>query len=392
MKASEAHFSAFRGSPYTPEASLRLSLEGRCCSLVQRESASAFRPRQLAREATAGACSEIPCEAHLPAFRGSPPPETGGKGRLARRESAPDFRPPQVGREATDAYIPSLLQGGVASPRAGVGPRSGTGSGRHRRGAAATVVVVALTVLLCLGGVLGIVLSKPVKSPNLLAAYSASLRERTPHQRHNAQLAARRLDGVVIPAGGAFSFNAVLGGWTASQGYLKAPVSYDGVLVDDYGGGVCETSTVVYNAALLAGLTVVERHPHTFAPSYVPPGRDAAVAYSNVDLKLRNPYRTPVVLHVGIEYGDLICRISGDVKDPPRVSLRSQTLDWHTAPRVPPIQSGGSKTARWNLLGRDGVRVAVYRDILSPNGDVIESTLQSDNTYRPMAGVVTAPH
>jgi hypothetical protein len=247
--------------------------------------------------------------------------------------------------------------------------------------------IAGLAVLLCLAGVIGIVISKPSPPPKVLAAYSAGLRERTPHQRHNAQLAARRLNGTVIMPGGTFSFNAVLGGWTASQGYLKAPVSYDGVLVDDYGGGVCETSTVVYNAGLLAGLIVIERHAHTFAPSYVPAGRDAAVAYSSIDLKLRNPYSVPVTLNVTASGEALTGRITGDIASPPRVVIRTQPLDWHQAPRIAASESGGSKTARWNLLGRDGVRVAVYRDIFDASGALISTTLQSDNTYQPMAGV-----
>ena len=62
---------------------------------------------------------------------------------------------------------------------------------------------------------------------------------------------------MVIGAGRTFSFNRTVRGWSADRGFVKAPVSYDGVLVDDYGGGVCQCSTTLYNAALLAGAAVV---------------------------------------------------------------------------------------------------------------------------------------
>ena len=138
-----------------------------------------------------------------------------------------------------------------------------------------------------------------------LAGYATSLRGRTGSQRINARKAAKALDGRIIAPGAIFSFNKVVKSWSFDQGYLKAPVSYDGERSRAYGGGVCQTSTTLYNAALLANLPIIERHTHVFAPHYVPPGRDAAVAQLTIDLRFRNPYAWPIRIRA-IANGDTL--------------------------------------------------------------------------------------
>lgn len=130
--------------------------------------------------------------------------------------------------------------------------------------------------------------------------YTTTLEGRTKGQRHNAIRSAARIDGAVIPPRGVFSFNERVGTFTQDQGYRKAPVSYNGQLITAWGGGVCQTSSTLYNAALAAGMRIVERHAHQFAPAYVPPGRDAAVAYRNIDLRFLNPYDFPVRLRARV--------------------------------------------------------------------------------------------
>ncbi len=143
----------------------------------------------------------------------------------------------------------------------------------------------------------------------VLAEFATSLSGRTRGQRHNALLSARRVSGTVLPSNTTWSFNQCVGQWIRGEGYVRAPVSYGGILVPAWGGGVCQTSTAVYNAALLAGLEVVERHPHVIAPRYVAPGLDAAVAQGIADLKVRNPYPFPVRLELSEERSQLRCRV-----------------------------------------------------------------------------------
>ncbi len=161
-----------------------------------------------------------------------------------------------------------------------------------------------VAVLIPLWGCVG---QQPVE----MSRFHTSLLGRTEGQRHNALKAAQYLHGAVIPPKGSFSFNQRVGSWTRDRGFVRAPVSLGGVLVPSWGGGVCQVATTLYNAALLAGLEILERHPHTVAPSYVPLGMDAAVAFGVADLRLHNPFPFPVRIECVVKDNQLVCRLLG---------------------------------------------------------------------------------
>ncbi|MFQ6098425.1 MAG: VanW family protein [Armatimonadota bacterium] len=194
----------------------------------------------------------------------------------------------------------------------------------------------------------------------VLAEYATTLRGRSATQKHNAALAARALDGRVIQPERAFSYNEAVGPWTADRGYKRAPVSYDGELLMAWGGGVCQTSTTLYNAAMLAGLEVVERHRHAWPPRYVAPGRDAAVAYPTIDLVLRNPYPWPVRLSVGVRGDSLVARVLGRENLPAAISVREE-LRSVVRPDDVLVVGDGEGDHRVVSRGHFGFDVAVYR-------------------------------
>ena len=134
---------------------------------------------------------------------------------------------------------------------------------------------------------------------HLWGGFATSLAGRSPQQRGNAARAALDLDGVIIPSGGIFSFNERVGARDSLKGYVPAPIINDrGGLSDTPGGGICQLATTIYNAALEAGMEIVERHPHSRSVGYVPPGRDATILTWRKDLKLRNPHTVPLTLKV----------------------------------------------------------------------------------------------
>ncbi|MCS3917977.1 VanW family protein [Fervidibacter sacchari] len=184
--------------------------------------------------------------------------------------------------------------------------------------------------------------------PVTMATFRTSLEERTEGQKLNAMKAARAVNGTVIPAGSTFSFNHRVGAWTRERGFVRAPVSLGGVLVPSWGGGVCQVSTTLYVAALLAGLEVLERHHHAIAPSYVPKGMDAAVAFGVADLRLRNPFPFPVQIRFEASENQLTCRIIGFMT--PR-----QKRDWgHLRFQVRREILSPQRVRLWRLHYRDG--------------------------------------
>lgn len=115
-------------------------------------------------------------------------------------------------------------------------------------------------------------------------------------RKHNISLAAEALSGTVIAGGEEFSFNLTVGERTEDRGYVEAKIIRDGKFENGLGGGVCQVSTTLYNAALVSGLNVSERHPHSIAVSYVEPSFDAMVSGSSCDLRLVNCTGGPVFI------------------------------------------------------------------------------------------------
>ncbi len=109
-----------------------------------------------------------------------------------------------------------------------------------------------------------------------------------PNRIHNVQLVARLIDGKLVAPGATFSFNQATGARTASKGFLEAPVIINGEVTTGLGGGVCQVSTTVFNAAYEAGLKITARTNHALYISHYPQGRDATVDYPDVDLKFVN--------------------------------------------------------------------------------------------------------
>lgn len=105
---------------------------------------------------------------------------------------------------------------------------------------------------------------------------------------NNIQLAAKALDGVVIPPGEEFSFNESVGERLPEKGYLPALMFVDNKTVADDGGGICQDSSTLYQAARQANMQILEKHSHSLPVAYVPFGQDATVAYGLLDFRFKN--------------------------------------------------------------------------------------------------------
>ncbi len=247
-------------------------------------------------------------------------------------------------------------------------------------------ITLALALVLSLLGVGTAMVTTIANAPPAqreLAGFSTSLKGRSPGQRRNAELAARSIDGRLIAPGATFSFNRAVRSWSVDRGYVKALVSYDGELVRAYGGGVCQTSTTLYNAALLAGLPVVERHPHVFVPHYIAPGRDAAVAFPGIDLRFRNSTGAPLRIRAHVRGDRLQVSLVGAGRAP-RVSVQTDLLSVSRPQRLTRVMNGGQSAPRSYLrsAGTTGYRVVTTRS-LSGRRETL-----SDDTYPAMDRIV----
>lgn len=122
-----------------------------------------------------------------------------------------------------------------------------------------------------------------------ISKFSTKIMDEDNNRDNNMKISLSKLNGTVVKNGDTFSFNDTVGSPTPEEGYEKAGVFVENKLKKDYGGGNCQVSTTLYNAVLkVDNLKVTERHEHTKEVYYVEKGKDAAVAYGELDFKFKN--------------------------------------------------------------------------------------------------------
>ncbi|MDX6486280.1 MAG: hypothetical protein QOF43_1433, partial [Gaiellaceae bacterium] len=189
---------------------------------------------------------------------------------------------------------------------------------------------------------------------------------------HNVQLVAHLVDGKLIAPGATFSFNRTTGERNASKGFLEAPVIVNGELTTGLGGGVCQVSTTVFNAAFEAGLKITERTNHALYISHYPQGRDATVDYPSVDLQFVNDTGNWLLLRTFISSSSLTVNLYGTPAHRKVVSSVSPL----TAHGVPPLKktidpslAPGEKIV--DEAGVPAMSTSVTRDVYEPNGKLL---------------------
>ena len=148
----------------------------------------------------------------------------------------------------------------------------------------------------------------------------------TPGRLNNVQLVARLIDGTLIKPGETFSFNGTTGERTAERGFQEAPVIINGELQNGIGGGVCQVSTTVFNAAFEGGLPINARANHALYISHYPLGRDATVNYPDLDLRFSNDTGHWLLLRTFAGAGSLTVNLYGTPVDR-RVESTSAPLE-----------------------------------------------------------------
>jgi vancomycin resistance protein YoaR len=198
-----------------------------------------------------------------------------------------------------------------------------------------------------------------------------------PNRIHNVQLVARLIDRKLIAPGATFSFNATTGERTAAKGFRVAPVIVNGELQNGLGGGVCQVSTTVFNAAYEAGLPITARTNHALYISHYPLGRDATVDYPDVDLKFVNDTGHWLLLRTFVGPYSLTVGLYGTPQHRRVVSV-AQPL---TVVAAPPVQKTVDATLAPGEVvvddpGMPAQTTSVERKVYAANGKLL-----SDQTF-----------
>ncbi len=221
---------------------------------------------------------------------------------------------------------------------------------------------------------------------------------------NNIKILGGIVNGTVIMPGETWSINEAAGPRNATTakelGWTKAPGLIEGRHEDQYGGGVCQISSTVYNAAIRAELDILDRTPHSWPSDYIPEGLDATISTGGPDLKIFNPYDYPVLLACHVDEEEK--RATVEVYGPPlphgytvdfihqkvKTMAPPQTITNYNVTETPdgtPIAEG--KSVEW-VDSRTGSVWKVYKQYLDSDGNVVDSEYFSTSTYNAFQGEI----
>ena len=221
--------------------------------------------------------------------------------------------------------------------------------------------------------------------PDLLAQYDTAYDVTNKNKANNLSIALSKINGVVLKPGETFSYNKTLGARTIENGYKEAAIYSNGKIVNGLGGGICQGSTTLYNAVIMANLEIVERQNHMFVPSYVKPGYDATVVYGSIDFKFKNTRNYPIKIVASANSGVARVSIYG-LYDENEYNVRLETEVLETTPYQTVYitdSSLGSGQEEVIQEGQNGIKVETYKVIKLGNTEISRELLSVD-TYRPM--------
>ena len=193
-----------------------------------------------------------------------------------------------------------------------------------------------------------------------------------PNRIHNVELVAHLVDDKLIAPGETFSFNKTTGDRNAAKGFLEAPVIVNGEVTTGLGGGVCQVSTTVFNAAFEAGLQITDRTNHALYISHYPQGRDATVDYPDVDLKFVNDTDHWLLLRTFVNPSSLTVSLYGTPTGRKVVSTTSPLVTRGKAPvkkTIDPTLKPGEKVI--DDPGEPALSTSVTRDVYAADGKLL---------------------
>lgn len=233
------------------------------------------------------------------------------------------------------------------------------------------------------------------KQTELVASYTTYVDDSTGNRKTNVTKALNMFNGMVINPGEEVSFNSITGPHTESNGYKVATVIYNGRFVDGVGGGICQASTTLYNALLLADVKILEVHKHTLPVKYVPLGLDAMVSEHLADLRFVNDGEYPIYIQTRTDNKSVTAKVYG-VKPEYEIKSSSQTIQTlkHTGDKVV-LDNDKEYTDKVLFKGeqyrlsypRDGYEAKAYLEYYI-NGNLVSKQEIRHEYYNPQNGII----
>lgn len=220
-----------------------------------------------------------------------------------------------------------------------------------------------------------------------IASYKTNFNPSDSGKVHNMALASKSINGVILQPGEEFDYHKIVGPARKSRGYVSGKAFSKGEIIDEVGGGICQTSSTLYNTALLAGMNITERHKHGLPVSYVPLGRDATLWYGSLNFKFKNTSKHSVYIEVVMGKSTYEVNMYG-TKPEYDYYIESEMLE-KVSPAVEEIKDSGlaAGETRVESAGSYGYRSVAYL-IKKKDGKVISRDELSRDNYKALKRVI----
>ena len=207
-------------------------------------------------------------------------------------------------------------------------------------------------------------------------------------RKNNVRLAGEKCNVILLP-GEEFSYNQTVGKRTKENGFGEAGAYLNGETVQEVGGGVCQASSTLYNAVVLANLEVTERTNHTYISSYVPIGRDATVSWGGPDFKFKNNRDYPIKIEASYANSKLTCKIIGTNVDGSYVKFTSERtgdVAYNTKYENDATIPEGQQVTK--QAGSNGGRAVSYRLVYDKDGKLLSKKKEAKSYYKGHEAII----
>ncbi len=216
-----------------------------------------------------------------------------------------------------------------------------------------------------------------------LSTFTSKIRDNDSNRLNNVRKAAESINGVILNPGELFSYNDTLGPVTAAAGYKSANVYSSGKIEKGIGGGVCQVSSALYSALLLADMDIVTRYNHSLIVSYVPYGQDATVSSGDIDLRFRNNTNAPMKILASMDKNGVYITLRGENPQPGKKitieNITVETIPIQTTVKEDPSLPAGKVKVDQN--GMTGYVIDTYKNIYI-DGALVEREYVSRSRYK----------
>ena len=208
-------------------------------------------------------------------------------------------------------------------------------------------------------------------------------------RRGNVKLSGRLINGTVLNDGDEFDYNLVVGERTTARGFGAAPSYVNGETVNTVGGGICQTSSTLYLAAMRSNLEIVERYNHRYWPGYIARGMDATVSWGGPEFRFKNNTGYPVRIEAEYRDSQLTVTLRGTKTDDTYVEMEYDELS------TTPYETEYRETAElpWGVRqqqqsGYTGREVVTYRCLYSGDGELLSRTEEARSSYKSRSEII----